>query len=245
VIGCLLNDPGQQQCCWLLHAGSGLPFSTRRLSPGLLAEAATMSQARASCFLAGRALLAELVFRQYGLSVLPEMITQPTGKPVFVDPALPYFNISHSGEQLLVAVTKRVAPGCDIEVNRPRRGIMALAAEFFSARENQWLVGQSDRQAAFWQLWCLREALLKSQGMTVWSMSAISLDPLAQRFSAPCAAQMQLLHAFGESASLALALPVEVSTVVRFTVNTVSGELATLPALTWQRYLPAASRSDC
>ncbi|WP_309366462.1 4'-phosphopantetheinyl transferase superfamily protein [Rouxiella aceris] len=201
-----------------------------------------MSQARASCFLAGRALLAELVFRQYGLSVLPEMITQPTGKPVFVDPALPYFNISHSGEQLLVAVTDRAATGCDIEVNRPRRGTTALAEEFFSLRENQWLAGQHDRQAAFWQLWCLREALLKSQGMTIWSMPVISLDPLTQRFSAPCTAQMQLLHAFSEDSSIALALPVEVSTLLRFTLNTASGELAALPALTWQRYL---SRSDC
>ena len=62
------------------------------------------------------------------------------GKPALRDspvaPALPlHFNVSHSGEHLLLVVAEDRAVGVDLERIRPRRTLQALATYAFSPRE--------------------------------------------------------------------------------------------------------------
>ncbi len=62
-----------------------------RISSACHSEALKLPEHRRTRFLASRALLAELLFMLYGTSELPDILTQPEGRPVFADPALPIF----------------------------------------------------------------------------------------------------------------------------------------------------------
>lgn len=68
-----------------------------RISSACHSEALTLPEHRRTRFLASRALLAELLFMLYGTSELPDIITQPEGRPVFADPDLPRFSIAYAG----------------------------------------------------------------------------------------------------------------------------------------------------
>lgn len=62
-----------------------------RLSSSCHIEARNLPAHRRTRFLASRGLLAELMFMLYGISELPEIITQAKGKPAFRDKNLPGF----------------------------------------------------------------------------------------------------------------------------------------------------------
>ena len=94
---------------------------------------------------------------------------------------MPAFSLSHSGDYVAVLIGPDARPvGCDIEQLRPRKGLMPIARHYFSAEEVKLLEGLGDseaRVAAFWQLWTLREAILKQQGRSVWEMADVALQP--------------------------------------------------------------------
>ncbi|ATD66181.1 4-phosphopantetheinyl transferase [Luteimonas chenhongjianii] len=75
-------------------------------------------------------------------------------------------NWSHSGEALLIALGEGVTVGADIEWLRPRPQAMALAQRFFVATEATALakLPPAAAEAAFVQLWCAKEAVLKAHG---------------------------------------------------------------------------------
>ena len=84
----------------------------------------------------------------------------PHGKPFF--PARPelQFNLSHSGEMVLCALS--TAPvGCDVETLGPARP--ELAARFFHPMEREYLDSLPEAEAAeaFTRLWTLKESYLK------------------------------------------------------------------------------------
>lgn len=143
------------------------------LSESLLAQAPTGK--RRESWLAGRVLLAQLT----GQRPLPALFVQPSGKPAFICPQLPRFNISHSGDFIFVAVVQEGEVGCDIEFIRERRGCLNIAQQVFSEPEYAWLLAQpmAQQSAAFWRLWTVREAVLKQRGASVWQMGKLVIDP--------------------------------------------------------------------
>lgn len=89
------------------------------------------------------------------------------GKPRLVDgQAVLDFNLSHSGELLVCAITAGYPVGVDIEFGKPARDVMRLARRFFSEIEVAALEScdASDQRARFYDLWTLKEAAVKSQG---------------------------------------------------------------------------------
>lgn len=90
------------------------------------------------------------------------------GRPQLHTPGHPDLDVnwSHSGEALLVALGEHVAVGVDIEWLRPRPQAMALAQRFFVATEAAALakLPPEAAEAAFVQLWCAKEAVLKAHG---------------------------------------------------------------------------------
>nr|WP_245200200.1 4'-phosphopantetheinyl transferase superfamily protein [Herbaspirillum sp. LeCh32-8] len=70
-------------------------------------------------------------------------------------------SISHSRGWLACAVGERCAVGVDIEAPSPQRDLAALARLAFSPRELAWLERQPAYEAAFYRLWCAKEALYK------------------------------------------------------------------------------------
>lgn len=92
----------------------------------------------------------------------------PRGKP-FLAGAMAgqlHFNLAHSAELALIAVTTLAPLGVDVERIRPMRDALSIAERFFSPRELAALRGvpTAARDAAFFSLWSRKEAWLKATG---------------------------------------------------------------------------------
>ena len=74
------------------------------------------------------------------------------------------FNLSHSGDQCLIAVTLGKQVGVDIERISAGRSYQALAKRFYSSAENQLLVDSND-ETLFYRMWTLKEAHVKARGL--------------------------------------------------------------------------------
>lgn len=99
-----------------------------------------------------RELLAEAFRREYG-AALPEIAVAPGGKPYFPQRPDVFFSLSHSGEHLLCALSG--APiGCDVQ---KRRALLP-------GTEERLMDERERRDFEFFELWCLRESLLKLSG---------------------------------------------------------------------------------
>lgn len=88
------------------------------------------------------------------------------GKPDLPDFPWLHFNLSHSEDRALLAVT-RVAPiGVDIEYLRSMPDLMDIAERFFARGEVERLVRQpsSEHAPCFFRCWTRKEAYLKAVG---------------------------------------------------------------------------------
>jgi len=88
------------------------------------------------------------------------------GKPMLAAPISGIeFNVSHSGDWGVVALS-RVPVGVDIEQVRPGRHSPALERRFLTGGERALLRQRAatDGEAAFFAVWCRKEAYLKATG---------------------------------------------------------------------------------
>jgi 4'-phosphopantetheinyl transferase len=100
----------------------------------------------------------------------------PQGKPALVDPRFPElrFNVSHSGDQALLAFAFGRDVGVDVELMRPGLEFTALAETSFSKDERVALLAHppASRASLFYQYWTCKEACIKADGRGL----AVSLD---------------------------------------------------------------------
>jgi 4'-phosphopantetheinyl transferase len=89
----------------------------------------------------------------------------PFGKPYLKHSPL-FFNISHSGDCLLIAISDFDQIGIDLELIKSRANLLGLAKRCFSLSElNFWLNLPVDaQQQAFYRLWVRKEAFVKAVG---------------------------------------------------------------------------------
>ncbi len=119
-------------------------------------------------FTAARGALRALLARY--LSCRPDAVSLrygDHGKPSLEDETAPLrFNLSHSGELGLIAVTRGRELGVDIEHVRENLEAQALADRFFTRREAALLAAgpELQRQETFFRLWTCKEACLKACG---------------------------------------------------------------------------------
>jgi len=87
------------------------------------------------------------------------------GKPALADQQM-HFNLSHTGDQLLMAVANFPHIGVDIEQVRPRTNLQGMAKRCFSSQEYQaWEVLPAAKQSdVFYTLWTKKEAYVKAIG---------------------------------------------------------------------------------
>jgi 4'-phosphopantetheinyl transferase len=106
------------------------------------------------------------------------------GKPALLGNGLE-FNLSHSGDLALFALSLTGAVGVDLEQHRPDFDFMAIAERFFAPGEVASLQVQPPllRAARFWQLWTAKEACLKALGQGLFSTLAsieLSIQPTGE-----------------------------------------------------------------
>ncbi|MCK3658518.1 4'-phosphopantetheinyl transferase [Pasteurellaceae bacterium Pebbles2] len=123
-------------------------------------------------------------------ALLADIQRTTTGRPYFPAENID-FNISHSGDWVAVVLNvsqnEKSAVGIDIEFVKKARNYTALLAHFGAAQEQQWFSQQANEEAAFYQIWCGREALLKSQGVGIAKLSEVQHFPLQhQLYSQHC-----------------------------------------------------------
>lgn len=102
----------------------------------------------------------------------------PQGKPWLESG--PSFNLSHTGERVLIAVTREGRLGVDIEEVKPVRDLEALAERNFSPDETARVSSTSatNRPELFFRIWTRKEAFLKALGggLSV-PLDSFSIDP--------------------------------------------------------------------
>jgi 4'-phosphopantetheinyl transferase len=121
-------------------------------------------------YLIGRGLLRTLLGRYLDIAPdQPRFDYTPSGKP-YLAPGLARqpleFNISHSGELVLIAVAAGRALGIDVEEIRGDIEVAAIATHFFSPNEQHALATLSGaaRVDAFFDCWTRKEAYIKAKG---------------------------------------------------------------------------------
>jgi 4'-phosphopantetheinyl transferase len=136
-------------------------------------------------FAAGRGLLREIL--GWLLRADPARLVFARGeygKPRLAAPVAGcflHFNLAHSDALAVYIVSARGEVGIDVERVRPLRDAEAIAARFFSARENaEWRSLPADRrERAFFEHWTRKEALLKAIGCGLGAPPNQIQDPLA------------------------------------------------------------------
>lgn len=152
------------------------------------------AQQRLQCRRLAHFLLWELCkTAQISTALLGQIRLTQSGRPQFPVKHID-FNLSHSGDWVAVIlnVTEKdsgiqSAVGIDIEIHKTRRNLTALLAHFAAPSEQDWFVSQQDRVTAFYRSWCLREAVLKSQGVGIAKLSEVRHNPQhSALYSAHC-----------------------------------------------------------
>ena len=113
------------------------------------------------------ALLKDVVGQVWGWDVLPEISRLSDGKPVFTDHPNCHFNLSHSGEMVLCALSDRPV-GADIEIVCPRK--REFPAYVFKGEEYDRYLALGGDWNAFYTLWTEKESIIKytGEGLKAW-----------------------------------------------------------------------------
>jgi len=100
-----------------------------------------------------------------------EFVQGPHGKPALAESAESdlRFNLSHSGDQALLAFACGQEVGVDIEQVSSARDTTAIARRFFAMQEAEALraIPEAARPAAFFRCWVRKEACLKALGVGI------------------------------------------------------------------------------
>jgi len=134
------------------------------------------------------------------------------GKPVLDRPfsdAAVEFNLSHTAELGLVAVTRGRRVGIDVETIRPLNEMLDIARRVLAARDCAVLTALPPEQAieAFWRAWTANEACLKAVGSGLGAGEpAIRLDRRGR--PTPCNDRL-CLHRIEVAHPLVAALAIE------------------------------------
>ena len=112
----------------------------------------------------GAALLLDRMLADAGLPPAGAFAFGEQGKPYLPGQPGLHFSLSHSGTQVLCALSAAEL-GCDVEC--PRRYDPGLVRRFFHPDEAAWLFSltKEEQESAFLRLWTLKESYIKAVGL--------------------------------------------------------------------------------
>ncbi|PWK94902.1 phosphopantetheinyl transferase [Pantoea allii] len=146
-------------------------------------------------FLAARIILKQLMQRVYGLHHLPPIVNCHNGRPAFVDPDLPDFNIAYAGNTVGVLLAEeRSQVGLEIDIVRAHsRQTQEQMMQGLSSGEITWINAQQDVPEAVTQIWTLRRSVMKLQGGDETGLTSLQLLPGAGRLRSTLHTDLQIL----------------------------------------------------
>jgi 4'-phosphopantetheinyl transferase len=102
----------------------------------------------------------------------PEQIrlnTHRHGKPYLVDYPDIVFNLSHSNNQMVIAVSTNCQLGVDIEICKPRNNFSALVKKCFADEESLYWnnLTEIEKPLRFYEFWTKKEAFVKATGIGI------------------------------------------------------------------------------
>lgn len=133
-------------------------------------------------YIAGRGILRKILGRYLGMEPEKVQFTYSSrGKPMLAGLSQLMFNLSHSENLALYAVTRDRLLGVDIEYLRPMSDLDGLAKRFFLPTESAVLRSLPPKQQAetFFRYWTCKEAYLKAtgDGLSQLEQIEVSLTP--------------------------------------------------------------------
>jgi 4'-phosphopantetheinyl transferase len=147
-----------------------------RIDPGFVALLSQAERARAERFgtpllraryVAGRATLRLLLGRCLGIDAADVPITRGRrGRPYVERDGAPDFNVSHTRDAAIIALSTRGPVGVDLERGDRSVDAARLARKFATARERAVMaaLGDDDVRRRFLRLWTCKEAMSKATG---------------------------------------------------------------------------------
>lgn len=110
------------------------------------------------------------------LNVSPDQISftlSPRGKPSVCDSQLS-FNLSHSGDLVLIALSRSNSVGVDVEAVPTKIAARRLARRFLQENEAIYIesLDPASQAAAFIRCWTRKEAVTKVLGLGIWDTLA-------------------------------------------------------------------------
>lgn len=147
--------------------------------------------------LLSRAMLRTVLTRYLGADVAIRIAEY--GRPELVQSSPLSFNLSHSRDRVIVAVSSLGPVGVDVEyAARPRR-VERLMTRYFSSLEQSALLSlpSEERLTRFYRLWALKESYIKARGLGLaiplgdfsFEFEGVDEREIAIRFSRSQAAQ--------------------------------------------------------
>lgn len=86
------------------------------------------------------------------------------------------FNVSHSGDWVVLAFGRNRNIGVDIERIKREMDVLAIASRYFTGEETTLIENSADQHAAFFQLWARKEAYVKACGSALFrELSSFSI----------------------------------------------------------------------
>jgi len=125
---------------------------------------------------------------------------------------LPAFNLSHSSELALLAVSPGRVVGVDLERKDWKDSLEDIAGRYFSTRECGILQGASAPPAkadCFFHLWTMKEAILKATGEGISDLTRVEVLPELRVSGDEVDASRWALHELPSIAGFGAALAVE------------------------------------
>lgn len=119
-------------------------------------------------FIIGRGLLRTILADYLGSEPRQiEFTVNQSGKPILRNASDVHFNVTHSNNLIIIAVTMGSEVGVDVEKIRPFSNELGLAERYFSPRECRVLrmLPPESRNIAFFHAWTRKEACLKALGV--------------------------------------------------------------------------------
>jgi len=89
------------------------------------------------------------------------------GKP-FLENTKLEFNVSHSRDRLLIAVTSGRPVGVDIEFRRGSINMDAIAERWFAPAEREFFQTLENQEVGFFDIWAKKEAYVKALGIGIF-----------------------------------------------------------------------------